>query len=103
MPELFPRIVKKSQQGAGTAVKIGESAKIFGRHFDEKDVVLSRIMRESIDVLKVCPFQSMSIRIPLQIPFQTTFRDQVSKDDWDLLRALKVVSSRLLEAILMQY
>jgi hypothetical protein len=32
-----------------------QSAKMFGRHFDEKDEVYSRISRQSIDVLKVCP------------------------------------------------
>ena len=30
-----------------------QSAKMFGRHFDEKDELLSHITRQSIDVLKV--------------------------------------------------
>jgi len=68
-------VVKKSQQGAGVAVKIEhavyQSAKMFGRHFDEKDVIMSRVTRESIDVLK------------------TLFREQVDRDDWELLRSLK--------------
>lgn len=50
-------IVKKSQAGAGVAVKIEhavyESAKMFGRHFDDKDEIISQITRQSIDVLKV--------------------------------------------------
>ena len=50
-------IVKKSQAGGGVAVKIEhavyESAKMFGRHFDEKDELVSQITRQSIDVLKV--------------------------------------------------
>ena len=54
---LIFQIVKKSQAGAGVAVKIEhavyQSAKMFGRHFDEKDELLSHISRQSIDVLKV--------------------------------------------------
>ena len=50
-------VVKKSQAGGGVAVKIEhavyESAKMFGRHFDEKDEIYSHITRQSIDVLKV--------------------------------------------------
>ncbi|KZO93745.1 hypothetical protein CALVIDRAFT_566224 [Calocera viscosa TUFC12733] len=68
-------IVKKSQAGAGVAVKIEhavyQSAKMFGRHFDEKDEVLSHVTRLSIDVLK------------------ETFRDDVSKEEWKLIVALK--------------
>jgi hypothetical protein len=51
------KIVKKSQAGGGVAVKIEhavyQSAKMFGRHFDEKDELLSHVTRTSIDVLKV--------------------------------------------------
>ena len=51
------QIVKKSQAGGGVAVKIEhavyQSAKMFGRHFDEKDELYSHITRQSIDVLKV--------------------------------------------------
>ncbi|KPV72225.1 uncharacterized protein RHOBADRAFT_30236 [Rhodotorula graminis WP1] len=64
-------IIKKHEAGAGVAVKIEhasyESAKQFGRHFDEKDEVVSMISRESIDVLK------------------STFRDDVSKSEWMLI------------------
>ncbi|GJN89516.1 hypothetical protein Rhopal_002503-T1 [Rhodotorula paludigena] len=64
-------IVKKHEAGAGVAVKIEhasyESAKQFGRHFDEHDEVVSLITRESIDVLK------------------STFRDDVSKAEWQLI------------------
>lgn len=52
------QLVKKTQSGGGVAVKIEhavyQSAKMFGRHFDEKDEVYSRVSRQSIDVLKVC-------------------------------------------------
>ena len=53
----FSQIVKKSQAGGGVAVKIEhavyQSAKMYGRHFDDKDELLSHITRQSIDVLKV--------------------------------------------------
>lgn len=68
-------IVKKSQAGGGVAVKIEhavyQSAKMFGRHFDEKDELLSHITRPSIDVLK------------------TSFKVDVSNEEWLLIRALK--------------
>ncbi|EDR05004.1 uncharacterized protein LACBIDRAFT_252126, partial [Laccaria bicolor S238N-H82] len=70
-------IVKKSQAGGGVAVKIEhavyQSAKMFGRHFDEKDELLSHITRPSIDVLK------------------TSFKVDVSNEEWLLIRALKPV------------
>ena len=51
------QMVKKSQQGAGVAVKIEHAAyqtsKMFGRHFDEHDELISHITRASIDILKV--------------------------------------------------
>jgi len=69
-------IVKKSQAGGGVAVKIEhavyQSAKMFGRHFDEKDEILSHVTRQSIDVLK------------------TSFKTDVSNEEWLLIRALKL-------------
>ncbi|VDC01114.1 unnamed protein product [Peniophora sp. CBMAI 1063] len=67
--------VKKSQAGGGVAVKIEhavyQSAKMFGRHFDDKDELYSRITRQSIDVLK------------------ENFKADVSNDEWLLIKALK--------------
>jgi len=68
-------VVKKSQAGAGVAVKIEhavyQSAKMFGRHFDDKDELLSHITRQSIDVLK------------------DSFRADVTPEEWLLIKALK--------------
>ncbi|KAF8485281.1 P-loop containing nucleoside triphosphate hydrolase protein [Russula ochroleuca] len=68
-------LVKKTQAGGGVAVKIEhavyQSAKMFGRHFDEKDEVYSRISRQSIDVLK------------------SSFKTDVSNEEWLLIKALK--------------
>ncbi|KAK8869983.1 hypothetical protein IAR55_000553 [Kwoniella newhampshirensis] len=69
-------IVKKSQIGAGAAVKIEraphQAAKLYGRHFDDKDEVVSLITRQSIDTLK------------------TNFRDQVDLADWALIKKMKI-------------
>ncbi|KAF8131166.1 hypothetical protein EV363DRAFT_1584023 [Boletus edulis] len=68
-------IIKKSQAGGGVAVKIEhavyQSAKMFGRHFDDKDDLLSHITRQSIDVLK------------------SSFKADVSNEEWLLIKALK--------------
>jgi len=68
-------IVKKSQAGGGVAVKIEhavyQSAKMYGRHFDDKDELLSHITRQSIDVLK------------------EAFRNELTKEDALLIKGLK--------------
>lgn len=50
-------MIKKAQAGGGVAIKIEhavyQSSKMFGRHFEEKDELLSHVTRTSIDVLKV--------------------------------------------------
>lgn len=70
-------IVKKSQVGAGVAVKIEHASyqpsRLFGRHFDEKSEVISHISRSSIDTLK------------------ELFREEVPKEDWVLIKKLKPV------------
>lgn len=89
-----PQIVKKSQAGGGVAVKIEhavyQSAKMFGRHFDEKDELLSHITRQSIDVLKVRePLNDLHHH--LMHDRQTSFKADVSNEEWLLIRALKPV------------
>jgi translation initiation factor 5B len=48
-----------------------ESSRLYGRHFDHKDELVSRMTRQSIDMLK------------------ENFRDELSKDDWRLVIELK--------------
>ncbi|CAO1613768.1 unnamed protein product [Jaminaea pallidilutea] len=48
------QVVNKREAGAGVAVKIESNSdqKAFGRHFDDTDIVVSKISRSSIDALK---------------------------------------------------
>ncbi|EEB86682.1 hypothetical protein MPER_16277, partial [Moniliophthora perniciosa FA553] len=84
-------VIKKSQAGGGVAVKIEhavyQSAKMFGRHFDDKDELMSHITRQSIDVLKVL---SVFPRPYIQThSAQASFRADVSNEEWALIKALK--------------
>uniref|UniRef100_A0A7S0PNH4 Eukaryotic translation initiation factor 5B n=1 Tax=Micromonas pusilla TaxID=38833 RepID=A0A7S0PNH4_MICPS len=68
--------VEKALPGQSVAMKIqavssAESSRLYGRHFDHKDELVSRITRESIDMLK------------------DNFRDELTKDDWRLVVELK--------------
>lgn len=66
-------VVKKGQISNGVAIKIESVSQIlFGRQVDEKDLLYSHISRRSIDLLK------------------ETFRDDVSKEEWNLIRKLKI-------------
>ncbi|KAI9638510.1 P-loop containing nucleoside triphosphate hydrolase protein [Dioszegia hungarica] len=69
--------VKRAQIGAGAAVKIEraphEAAKLYGRHFDDKDEVVSLLSRMSIETLK-----------------SDTFRKEVEMRDWALIKRMKV-------------
>lgn len=52
-------------------VPVGGDKKLFGRHFDEKDELVSRISRKSIDATKAY------------------FKEDLSKADWKLMIKLK--------------
>ena len=65
-----------ARRGAEVCVKIehvgGDAPKLYGRHFDQDDMLVSRITRESIDICK------------------EYFRDDpLTKDDWRLMIELK--------------
>jgi len=63
-------IVKKGQPSV--AVKIeGPNQPLYGRQLEEKDTLYSHISRKTIDTLK------------------TQYRDEVAKEDWTLIVALK--------------
>lgn len=68
-----------------------------GRHFDENDELLSMVSRQSIDVLKVSLYLRTALRIVFLIAtyLQDTFRNDVSKDEWLLIKNLKGVSCLL--------
>ncbi|CAA93574.1 translation initiation factor eIF5B Tif52 [Schizosaccharomyces pombe] len=66
--------VKKGQAGAGVAMKLESSGSqiLFGRQVTESDALYSHITRQSIDSLK-----------------DPAFRDEVSRDEWQLIIQLK--------------
>ncbi|GAB1601092.1 eukaryotic translation initiation factor 5B-like isoform X1 [Argonauta hians] len=67
--------VEVAKKGQEVCIKIepipGEAPKMFGRHFDHTDVIMSKISRQSIDVVK------------------DYFRDEMTKTDWQLIVELK--------------
>ncbi|XKL64011.1 hypothetical protein PGB90_004097 [Kerria lacca] len=67
--------VDSSRKGQEVCIKIenipGETPKLFGRHFDETDMLVSKISRQSIDACK------------------DYFRDDLLKSDWQLMVELK--------------
>ena len=67
--------LEKAPRGSQVAIKIEseqpEFQKMFGRHFDEKDDLVSRITRQSIDAIK------------------ENFREDLEKEDITLLAKLK--------------
>ncbi|XP_063375223.1 eukaryotic translation initiation factor 5B [Cydia amplana] len=67
--------VETARKGQEVCIKIepipGESPKMFGRHFDETDMLVSKISRASIDACK------------------DYFRDDLIKTDWQLMVELK--------------
>ncbi|XP_040281029.1 eukaryotic translation initiation factor 5B isoform X2 [Bufo bufo] len=75
--EINHKTVDTAKKGQEVCVKIepipGESPKMFGRHFEATDHLVSKISRQSIDALK------------------NWFRDEMQKTDWQLIVELKKV------------
>ncbi|XP_051560430.1 eukaryotic translation initiation factor 5B-like isoform X2 [Myxocyprinus asiaticus] len=73
--EINHKSVDTAKKGQEICVKIdpipGESPKMFGRHFEAVDIIVSKITRQSIDALK------------------NWFRDEMQKSDWQLIMELK--------------
>ncbi|KAK9446739.1 P-loop containing nucleoside triphosphate hydrolase protein [Limtongia smithiae] len=71
-------IVKKGQAQGGVAMRLDTPANqpTWGRHVDESDVLYSEISRDSIDTLK-----------------DAAYRDDVTREEWLLIRQLKSVFS----------
>ncbi|KAH8584273.1 Fun12p GTpase translation initiation factor IF2 [Cryptosporidium sp. chipmunk genotype I] len=73
--EFNKKPVNEGKKGQEVAIKIQPFASdtniTYGRHFDHNDKLVSRITRDSIDILK------------------QHFRDDLSKDDWKLVIQLK--------------
>ncbi|XP_029460645.1 eukaryotic translation initiation factor 5B [Rhinatrema bivittatum] len=75
--EINHKQVDVAKKGQEVCIKIepipGESPKMFGRHFEATDFLVSKITRQSIDALK------------------DWFRDEMQKTDWQLIVELKKV------------
>ncbi|KAK9459832.1 uncharacterized protein V1516DRAFT_678114 [Lipomyces oligophaga] len=73
-------VVKKGQAHGGVAMRLDTPANqpTWGRHVDETDILYSHISRDSIDTLK-----------------DPAYRDDVTRDEWLLIRNLKSVFSIL--------
>ncbi|XP_063314902.1 eukaryotic translation initiation factor 5B isoform X2 [Pelobates fuscus] len=75
--EINHKSVDTAKKGQEVCIKIepipGESPKMFGRHFEATDFLVSKINRQSIDALK------------------NWFRDEMQKSDWQLIVELKKV------------
>ncbi|KAK2857156.1 hypothetical protein Q5P01_005891 [Channa striata] len=73
--EVNHKSVESAKKGQEICVKIepipGESPKMYGRHFEATDIIVSKITRASIDALK------------------NWFRDEMQKSDWQLIMELK--------------
>ncbi|CAM4478421.1 hypothetical protein PO909_015592 [Leuciscus waleckii] len=73
--EINHKSVDIAKKGQEICVKIepipGESPKMYGRHFESVDLIVSKITRQSIDTLK------------------NWFRDEMQKSDWQLIMELK--------------
>ncbi|XP_051797900.1 eukaryotic translation initiation factor 5B-like [Acanthochromis polyacanthus] len=73
--EVNHKSVESAKKGQEICVKIepipGESPKMYGRHFEATDIIVSKITRASIDALK------------------NWFREEMQKSDWQLIMELK--------------
>ncbi|KAL3045449.1 hypothetical protein OYC64_013675 [Pagothenia borchgrevinki] len=73
--EMNHKSVESAKKGQEVCIKIepipGEAPKMFGRHFEATDMLVTKITRESIDALK------------------NWFRDEMTKGDWQLIMELK--------------
>ena len=74
--ELNHKAVERAHRGDSVAMKIeatnsAEAARLYGRHFDHNDRLVSKLTRKSIDVLK------------------EHFREDLDRDDWILVVKLK--------------
>jgi len=65
-------VTRATPKDGSVAIRIGgQNHVMFGRHFDETNQICSWITRKSIDALK------------------DHFRDELSMDDWKLVKMLK--------------
>lgn len=95
--EINHKNVNSARKGQDVCIKIdpipGESPKMFGRHFDETDMLVSKVRSialSSLDLqhLKICFFSSQISRQSIDA-CKDYFRDDLLKADWALMVELK--------------
>ena len=73
--EVNHKAVEAARKGQEVCIKIepvpGEAPRLVGRHFDEPDLLVSKVSRQSIDAVK------------------EYFREDLQKSDWQLMVELK--------------
>lgn len=73
--EVNHKAVEAARKGQEVCIKIepvpGEAPRLVGRHFDETDLLVSKVSRQSIDAVK------------------EYFREDLQKSDWQLMVELK--------------
>ena len=92
--------VTTARKGEEVCLKIepipGESPKMFGRHFDETDIIMSKVGRGvTLQMIHFLVFQLFLFILLSQISRRTIdvckqyFREDLQKEDWKLMIELK--------------
>ena len=97
--ELNHKALEIARKGAEVCIKIepsgGEAPKMFGRHFDETDILMSKVNRSKngareATVTYCLPFSLQVSRESIDT-VKDHFREDMQKSDWQLMLELKKI------------